>query len=91
MWWKENTHLADYVMKPLRNILEDQLLRGSDAKDVIQLYELLTPEDAQRRVARLEETYKTYDDRLEAFSWAKDPARTLGALYRRAGKDPRSR
>ena len=91
MDWKENLHLADYVMTPLRGLIEKTLKRSLDVENIEEIYTRLTKKEAQRRVARLEEHCKTYEERLDAFLWAPDPPRALMALYRRAGKDPRSR
>ena len=89
--WKDRLHLADYVLKPLRGLLENTLNNAHGTQSVEEIYSNLSPEEAKRRVAILEETCKSYDDRLDAFQWAAEPARVLAALYRRAGKDPRSR
>ncbi len=91
MDWKQNLHLADYVMGPLKKILKDTIVNSHGAQDLEEVYSKLTKEEALRRVEKLEEDCKTYADRLEAFGWAEDPARILHTLYRRAEKDPRAR
>ena len=91
MEWKQNLHLADYVMGPLKKLLKDTIVNANDAKDLEEVYSKLTKEEALRRVEKLEEDCKTYADRLEAFGWTDDPVRILHALYRRAEKDPHAR
>ena len=89
--WKDGLHLADYVLKPLRGLLENTLNSANGTESIEEIYNNLTPEEAKQRVATLEQTCKSYEQRLESFQWASEPARVLATLYRRAGKDPRSK
>lgn len=70
--------MREYELRMLIREAIDDMVEGKDEK-----------ETAKKQLAALEKKAKTWKGKLKHMDWADDPEAALGALYKKAGKDPK--